>query len=504
MTRFSIRDGWLPTGLFLLFLAASPGRVLSFDVGVRAEIARALWSRGTVFVPPGSAVDAALVKRPGTPGGTSFYGMGQSLLLIPFDALGVLLVRLTGLSGWAAEKLTGLPLVFLYIPLLGVAWWWAMAVWLQTLGLARGCAQRGAAIFSLTSILFVYSSQTAQEESLVGTLALLSTALWVRGLDQPRRWQWTTAGFLAGYALLVRLNSFWILLPLLGVTLDAWSKSRDTRAILRAIGFACLGALPPLLAIAFFAYWRFGSPFASGYDLAAAQQLGVTWATFQPEVFWGLWFGLGKGLMVLSPVLWLAPVGWRAAWKDRPFLGFSIVLAFLGSTLLCAFIYNNPDGSECWGARYQVHLIGFLAYPVALGFRRARAAAGAWAYALLVLSTIPQFAAVVAPDAYEYIQTEADQRLQGTLITSGVHGQLGMRLSNIARWATEPLGTPPSLQLAAMEHSFVPNVWGFAWSRKCDNCGLRRFIVLGWMTLLVLALGCLAAAFSGLVYEASH
>jgi hypothetical protein len=495
MTRFLIRNAWLPAGLFALFLAVSPGRLISFDVGVRLEIARALWTRHTVFVPTGSAAEAGLVNLSGNPGGTSFYGMGQSLILIPFDALGVLAARAVGATGWVAENLTRLPVVFLYIPLMGLAWWWAVAVWLQTLGLARSAAQRGAAIFSLTTILFVYSSQTAQEESLVGTLALLASSLWVRCLSKQSRWQAATAGFLVGYALLVRLNSFWILLPLLGATIDTYLRNPNPRALLRALGYATLGALPAVFAISFFAYWRFGSPFATGYDLAAAQGLGVTWGSFQWDVFLGLWIGFGKGLMVLSPLLWLAPLGWREAWKDRPFLGASIALALLGSTVLCAFIFNNPDGSECWGARYQVHLIGFLAFPVAIGLRRLRASAPALASGLLILSSVPQLAAVVAPDSYEYIQTENDHRPQNDLITGASVGHLALRLTNIARWVTEPLGAHVAPQLAAMEHSFIPGFWGFAWGQKLNDPGLRRLILLTWSALLAAALGCLAVAF---------
>lgn len=478
---------WLPCFLFFLFIAASPGRVVAFDVAIRAEIAHALWSTGSVFVPPGSPVDAGLLSTPR--GGTSFYGIGQTLVFIPFDALGHWLAGFTRNPEWA-HQLNYLPLALFYPPILGVLWWFALSLLLTTLGVDAKRARWAAVVFSTATIAFVYSTQSVQEESLVGCLSIFALHFWIQALRnyRPRSAFW--AGALAASCLLVRLNSVWILLPLLGAALDFFPRG-SMRSFFRMTGWAAAGASPVLLTMGFFAWWRFGSFFSTGYSLAAAQGMGVFWTSFQWPVFWGLLFGAGKGLFVLSPFFLFLFVGLSDGWKKYPALSATVLSSWVGSAVLCACIYNNPDGSESWGARYQVHLLGFGFYLAWYGWEKLRDAAPRMAFAAVFLCASLQCFSLVAPDAVEYTQNDDAGLSRLEILNSVPHGQLGRRVTNTAVWLSGQ--TLQSPHTAAMEHLFVPNLWGFSWAKKAGPVSGSLFF-LAWCACLAAALLCFANA----------
>src|SRR4051812_21990934 len=108
-TPLSARWHW-PIALFLTFLAVSPGRIISFDVAVRAAVARALWTHGSPFVDAGSPTADGLVTVAGR-GATSFYGIGQSLSFIPFDWLGHRLARISHLPDQLRATVETMPIV---------------------------------------------------------------------------------------------------------------------------------------------------------------------------------------------------------------------------------------------------------------------------------------------------------------------------------------------------------------------------------------------------------
>lgn len=478
----AISKSWLlPLGLFFLFIALSPGRIIAFDVAVRAAVARGLYTEGSVFTTTPD-LQAGLVKVPGHPGGTSFYGMGQSLAFIPFLFLGDILKQLGGPQE-ARRYLDTLPLVFLYVPLMGLLWWGALVRFLRWLRVED--APRSATVFFLGTIVLVYASQTAQEESLVGALVLAALTAWGRALEGKPRVAFA-AGFFAAAALLVRFNTVFLALPLLGVLLDHLRTRGWPR---KPLALALAGAAFPLGLIGIFAHARYGNFLSTGYSTAAPQGLGVFWTRFQPEVFWGALVGPGKGHLFFSPLLLLAAWGWRAAWQTRRFLGISILTGFFANVFLCAFIQNNPDGSECWGTRYQVHWLPLFAPAVLEGWRRLLHRSRAVAAALLAAGISLAWIAAYAPDAIEYIQSDQRGFARTEMMTSATHGQLPQRLINIARRLRGQALEPTTPLIETMLHDYTPNVWGFSWALK-----LRSWLpLLVWTVTLAVATGLLVA-----------
>jgi hypothetical protein len=483
-------------GFWCLIVALSPGRVTSWDAGLRAAVSRALWTRGTVFLPREHSAAPGLVFPPNAPGGTTFYGIGQTLAFLPFDVLGALLGRLTGREADVRAFIETLPLVFVYGPLVGVAWWWVILRLLEALGFSRALALGGSIAFVTCTIVLVYVAQTLQEEAIVGVLVtacLLATLRWGR-TGAPR--SAFLAGLLGASALLVRPSALVALLPALGAAGDAVARGRSARGLLSGVGLAAGGLALPLVLHGLFAWWRFGSVVSTGYELAPAG-LRVAWGPIRPSLAAALLAGPGKGLLLLSPPLLLALVGLPSVWRRGPFLWSGVILALVGSVLVHSKLIGPayPDGSESWGTRFQVHLLGFLAAPTLAGIQAARRrVAGMVLVAVLLTAGLGvQILACMAPDSLEYCQASEAGDPRPRLLLGATDGQLALRAANVWRWVRGdtivPRGTCSEGSVARMWSRYVPNVWGPVYAKRIGHSRLGAVPLATW--LIVLAAGSL-------------
>jgi hypothetical protein len=99
----------------------------------------------------------------------------------------------------------------------------------------------------------------------------------------------------------------------------------------------------------------------------------------------------GRGMVVLCPVVVLAALGWRSAWRERPAMAGAVGLIFLAYLLFhAARVAPDP---WAWGPRYLVPTVGplLLLWPWGLRGRRASAAA------LLGLGVAVQLVSIVVP-----------------------------------------------------------------------------------------------------------
>src|SRR5262249_49686664 len=126
-------------GLWLLFVALNPGRNEVTDAGVRLEVARAIWTEGRVSVAGAPAGGGVWFP---TPGGrlVNFYGLGQTLLLVPFDVAGYLLARAARVGPPQDELVRWLPVGLGLLPLIGVLWWDLLRRALLEVGFSPGWA----------------------------------------------------------------------------------------------------------------------------------------------------------------------------------------------------------------------------------------------------------------------------------------------------------------------------------------------------------------------------
>jgi hypothetical protein len=258
----------------------------------------------------------------------SFWGIGMSLLM--------------ALPYWVAERLNHAPGVFV----MGVnaAVVSAIAVTVFALGLAtRATALQSLAAAALTvfgTLLLPYVATGFSEPSVA-----LAIALGLFGVQTNRP---VVTGAAAGFALLMRVDSAFLVAPVLGVA--AWlAGARSWQAALR---FSA-GLTPAAIVTAAYDTLRFGAPWRTGYFFA----------TFNHPLVAGL-YGLllspAAGLFIYVPLLPIALVGLFLAMQRLPLLA-STSLVLLAVRIPVYAVWVGWSAYWVWGPRYLVPAMPVLA-----------------------------------------------------------------------------------------------------------------------------------------------
>ena len=227
------------------------------------------------------------------------------------------------------------------------------ALVLYRLALAMGATPRQAlsasAITAFGTLLFAYVATGFSEPS-VG----LGIAIGLLGL-QTRRPALVGAG--AGLALLMRIDSALLVVPVLGV--GAWFVcGRTVRA---GLSFGA-GLLPAVVIVGAYDILRFGLPWQTGY----------VFATFNHPLaagLYGLLFSPAAGLFLYVPLLPLALFGLWLTLRRMPVLG-ATALALLLVRIPFYATWFAWQAYYVWGPRYLVPAMAVLAIGLLEVFRR--------------------------------------------------------------------------------------------------------------------------------------
>src|SRR5436190_10687278 len=220
--------GLLVLGLWLLFVAANPGRNATVDSGIRQTVAHQLWTKGIVSVneaPPQGV--PWITAGPGR--WVAPEGVGQVLLFLPFDMLATLLQRVSP-PAWS-DQVKWLPIGFILLPLLGVGLWLALRALLREWGLPDPWPVAGASVMILATLLFHYVGDPQEEVQ----VALGVTLAMLFALRMRRQASWQLAalvGLCAGAAFMTRSNS---ILALAIVPVLVLSAGREPSARVRML-----------------------------------------------------------------------------------------------------------------------------------------------------------------------------------------------------------------------------------------------------------------------------
>lgn len=463
-------------GFALLVVALSPGRLISTDAGTRLLTARYLWTQGTVAIDTEKErIKAGQLIDPMKKGRwVSYFGIGQSLAFIPFDIAGVALAKFARANGDLREKIEWLPIVFIYPAVVAFLLSALIFALLTHFGAAHREAVWGTLISIGTTILLPYLSQTVQEE---GAVALLIGAAWLCLL----RRKMLAVGLLAGTALLFRLNAVFALIPLAALVVE------NRRSYLKELFPAFVGFMGMLVIYFAFAYWRFGGFLDTGYSTLFNEgtfTLGPTHplVSIRPRVAFDLLFGIGKGIFVLSPPLLLVFISYRSLFKTEPLFWGSVIFTFIVSVLFHSRFSTYPDGSECWGNRYQVHLLIYLTVPLSIAFQKVLRSAKLrpLCFLLLFVGVVNQILPCLAPDSIEYIQAGERGKGNEALLAGWETGQLPQRIRNTVFWIQGK--EFPSLTIY---NRYRPNLWGPVYSKALSG---NAAPLLAWILSLISAL----------------
>ena len=486
---------WFGNPVFLLALAAGflafavqSGELGSADTTHRLQSAHAWWtSEPPVF--PNEFPEFGVHGRGGTL--QSWYGMGQSLLMLPADLVGTWVERLPAFAAYSGNDPTVRSIVVSYSTNILLSVLTALVCFrlLRLFGFSERQAVAGVlALLVLTTHL--HYTQNMMENNYICLLTLAGFRYQFEWLRRGSRRALVAGSAAFGLNLLTRLTTGLDLLAGgLFVLLALWLEGARGREFwLRCRGYLA-GALPVYLFFGLldriYQFYRFGSFFNTYVSVVARETLkrNTNWPRNYPwEVpfhvgFVGALFTPEKSIFLFDPLLalmvLLCLVGWRRfSCAVRAYL---IATGAMVMAYICFYArYTVWSGDAAWGDRYvstAAELGALLAVPLLM--RHGRELGGmVWGAGIVLIgaSAVVQLASIAFWLSLEIYQIE---------IFGHPTFVIGLRLENILAFA---LGKVDAWGLRS--HVAREDPWDFA---HVDTWNFLPFLLRrvgvapGWM-----------------------
>jgi hypothetical protein len=417
--------------VFLLVLAAGliafvvqSGGLGTSDTQHRLDSTHALWTSD----PPVFADEYPDFGIHGRGGKLqSWYGIGQSLLMLPADIVGTGVEKLPIFADYRGTDPSVREIIVSYSTNILVAVLTALVCFrlLRLLGFSQRRAFLGV-LALLVCTTHLHYTQNLMENNYICLLTLTGFCLeyeWVR--TGSRRALWAGAAAL-GLNLITRLTTgldmlAGILFALLATRMEGargremWNRLK-TYAITAGPVFCFFGLMDRL-----YQYYRFGS-FVNTYITVVAQEArrrdpslpaNYPWETPFHSGFFGALFLPEKSIFLFDPLLVLALLLAVLLWRKLTPAVKAYMIA--SSLMLLAYVsfyarYTVWSGDFAWGDRYvstAVELVALLAVPLLLEYRRS-ISRQLWTtgVALVAASAVIQIASVAFWLSLENFQME--------------------------------------------------------------------------------------------------
>jgi len=397
---------------FLTAVLVQSGDLGTSDTAHRLRATHSFWtSDPPVF--PEEYPDFGIHGRGGKLYG--WYGIGQSLLMLPSDVLGTYLENLPVFAEYKANDPYIRSIVVSYSTNILVCVLTCL-VCFRLLGLLEFTVnQRFAGVLGLLfGTTFLHYTQNMTENNYIALLTMTGLTFQYDWLRSGKRWALALGSAALGANLLTRLTTGMDLVAVcLFLLLTVWlTNLRGSRLRPRGIQFAKIAL--PIYAIFFaieraYQYVRFGS-FLNTY----IQIFGEEWKRRNPALpaafpfetpfhvgFFGALFTPEKSIFLFDPLLLLTILMAAFAWKRfRPEIK-AYLIAF--GLMLLAYVsfyakFTDWSGDTAWGDRYTAtaaQIAALVAVPLLL---RHRAAVGKMVWraglALVFISTVIQLSSV--------------------------------------------------------------------------------------------------------------
>ncbi|MHC4488109.1 MAG: glycosyltransferase family 39 protein [Planctomycetota bacterium] len=445
ITKHKLTSGALLfTASFLLYSLASPGN-LPGDTELRWSVSRQILRSGSF------SLEAAAQTRNCAVGVDqkryAVSGLGQSLVLLPFAGLGLILEKVTPFSSDVSDLLAQFLASVILFPAVGAAAVWVFFRLILSLGYSEKASLIAAAVLGFATMHFHYSVNT-QEQTQITLLLVLAILFMVKYYRQRRVvYMWLFCVVL-GICFLFRPSSASVVLPIylvaVGGEIFASEKTSRARGVGKWLAAGVCGIGSFLVFLGWYNYVRFGSVFESGYGLSTATSLG-SHGLFESSplpTLAAMLFSPGKSIFLYNPVLLLFPLCVYDFYRRHKVAALAVTAAIVSNFVFHSF-YTAWAGDYAWSIRYQVPVLPFLILPMVVFFKTqdsrpktqdTKPEFGVWkilVISLVSISCVLQLASVVYNFNLEFVQNPNHHVIAGDYVWDWSQSHLRKRFENI-------------------------------------------------------------------------
>ena len=334
--------------LFLFFFSVY---VLTGQGSIQSADGKIMFLLTQAMVENHSVSFSEIVSLSDTPGPQySKYGLGMSVLAIPFYLFGKLLSFLLGIEASLATQFT-------------VSMINAMLTALSCLMVFRIATERFeftlriglflALGFGLSTIAWYYSEDFMSEPAT--TFFLLSAVYWVTGKDRATR-DLLWAGTFLALAVSCRLAALVVIPGFIFYQWMVWAESaeKNFKELAMDLIRPAIPVMAVLVLIMIYNYFRFADPLETGYEKISGRFL---------IGFFGILFSPGKSLFLFNPLTLFGCLACmlflREQRKTALLFGWLVV-----SHLVLFSFWHSWQGGMSWGPRLMLVVLPYLILPI--------------------------------------------------------------------------------------------------------------------------------------------
>ncbi len=433
-SKTNIKVGFISFNCFMFFVAvyllsASPNNAIDTDASrARYEVTRSIVEEFDLSIPSGLGIRGIDGRD------YSWYGLGQSVLAIPFYILGKyintpenavsLIPQFYGAATAVIVFLFSIALGYSRRTSLGVSMFYGLGTFAWPLA-KQPFDHTIETFFILLSVYFIYRYVTGEK--------LLYLLL---------------SGFSLGFAFITRQTSILVIPPLFILMivyyLKRYNLKTTAKQIIRDIILFSLAFLPFIGLSFWYNYYRFGSIFETGYQLIA-ERTGIDFFTGTSLLtgLSGFMISPGKGFFYYSPVAILFFFGIKSFFKRHLELTLCFILIILSYLF---FLSTNLywHGDWAWGPRYLLIITPFLIIPIAELIESKtwgmKLSMRAFVYFLVAVSFIIQIAAVSVYFQKYFFHLMSDKNEKFSIVRGvGVQLIIEPATENYFHWHKSPI-----------------------------------------------------------------
>ena len=415
---------WLGLAALLTALLVQSGDLGSIDTVRRLQTTHSFWTSAPAVL-PGQYPEFGVMGRNGTI--YAWYGMGQSLLMLPSDVVGTYLERMPWFADFSDHD-PGIRAILVSYSVNILVCILTVLVCFRFLRLLEFTVNQAVAgalalLFGTTFLLY---TQNMVENNFILLLTLTGLCFQYEWLCTGSTRSLWIGSLALGANLLTRLTTAMdIAAAALFVVLILWLKGfRGRDLLVRLYGYARVtGASYAvfLLVDRIYQYYRFGSFFNTYVSIAAEQQRKLDpslppnfpWTTPLREGFLGPLIAPEKSIFLFDPLIVLTLLLSFLVWKRFGSEIKAYLLAGLWLLVIYMLFYAKYfvwSGDFAWGDRYittPVQLLAMISIPLLLRYRaQLRPVAWRMGIGIAAASLVIQLASVVFWHPLEIHQME--------------------------------------------------------------------------------------------------